>query len=306
MTKSATTQTTGLPKQEMAVPATFSWGRATFTLLLRLLLLGVGGSIAAAVGVAVAQLYPSQAEEPPTLEKLIRSSESLADSVKHLPETWNKQDWSNWNKQPAPVTVAPPAPSPTAPALTDAERQQLQAELTQLQAELQTLTSKSTEPLADRVQQIQKRIQTIQERLNSFSSPKGSTETFVVPAASSTVDSKNHLMVTLPSDALFDGQQTTLKSGVEPILSSIATELQRYPGATIRVMAHTDSQGSSETDRQRSLEQAKAVRQYLATKLGDSIHWVTIGYGHNRPLVPDNSPENQQRNRRIEIVIEPK
>lgn len=299
MTKSPTAQTPELQKKPTRSNS-WSWGRSLFTLIFRLLLLGVGGSLAAAVGIAVAQLYPAQTQEPPFVEKLMQSSESLFENLKQLPSTWNQ-------KQETPPDVAPSAsaPAPTAAAtapLSDTERQQLQTELTQLQAELQTLTSSSTEPLANRVQELQKRIQAIQERLSSFTANPTAPTTFVAPATS---NQANRLMVTLPSDALFNPGQTTLRSGTETILNSILTDLKRYPGAAIQVGGHVDQQSAAETDRQRSLEQAKAVQQYLSTKLGDQIHWVTVGYGHSRPLAADDSSTSRQRNRRIEITIDP-
>lgn len=301
MTKS-TTPSPALSKSSASQPGSFSWGRAILTLIFRLLLLGVGGSLAAAVGVAVAQLYPAQTQEPPLVEKLRQGSESVLDSVKQLPTTWNGEDRETDAPKASPATPSP-QPMPTS-ALPDSERQQLQAELTQLQAELQTLTSNSTEPLADRVQELQKRIQTIQAKLSSFTASPMPNQTFVAPATSRSANGER-LMVTLPSDALFEGEQTTLRPGTEAILNSILTDLQRYPQAAIQVGAHVDNQGSDETDRARSLEQAKAVQQYLSTQLGEDIHWVTVGYGHNQPLASEDSPENRQRNRRIEIVIDP-
>jgi outer membrane protein OmpA-like peptidoglycan-associated protein len=303
MTNSPTTRTPESTRPVVAAPTRFNWGRALFTLIFRLLLLGIGGTLAAAVGIAIAQLYPAQTQEPPLAEKLLQSSDSFLDNLKQLPQTWRGQ-----------TPEATPAESQSAPApqvtassspISDAERQQLQAELTQLQAELQTLTTTSTEPLADRVQELQKRIQAIQERLSNLATAP-SSQTFVAPATSSTVNGEKQLMVTLPSDALFSGKETTLRPGTETILNSILTDLQRYPQAAIQVGAHTDNQGSAEADRHRSLEQAKAVQQYLSTQMDETIHWVTVGYGHNRPLVPEDSPENRQRNRRIEIVINPK
>lgn len=301
-----TTPTPALSKPPASQPAAFSWGRAILTLIFRLLLLGVGGSLAAAVGIAVAQLYPAQTQEPPLVEKLLQSSETVLDNVKQIPKTWTGQEKQTTAPEASPATPAPQPLSTT--SLSDNERQQLQTELTQLQAELQTLTSNSSEPLADRVQEIQKRIQAIQEKLSTFStSPTASpaaNQTFVAPATSRSANGER-LMVTLPSDALFDGEQTTLRPGTEAILNNILTDLQGYPQATIQVGAHTDDQGSPEANRARSLEQAKAVQQYLSTQLGEDIHWVTVGYGHNQPLASDDTPENQQRNRRIEITIDP-
>lgn len=293
MIKSAAT--TSIPKltQKVLQPNTFGWRRFFFTLVFRFLLLGIGGGSAAVVGIALAQLYPAQTQEPPSLERLLQQAQSLL-KLESLP-VGNDQ---------AQVAPANPAPSTSATALPDStalsasERQQLQVEMTQLQAELQTLTSQSAEPLAERVQEIQKRIQMIQERLSRYSAQSVTAAPLVLADTS-----QNHLMVTLPSDALFTAEGTLRPD--ETILNSILTDLQSYPGAAIQVSAHTDQQNAGTTDQDRSLEQAKAVQRYLSTQLSSEMHWVTIGYGHSRPIAPNDSPENRQRNRRIEILIQP-
>ncbi|MCU0525697.1 MAG: OmpA family protein [Elainella sp. Prado103] len=302
MTKSPTTINPTTPEKPQTAP-TWRWGAAFWTLIFRLLLLGIGGSLAASVGIAAAHIYPARLQEPPFAEKLIQTTRSL----------WRGGGIPGAQPPAAnPSPLAPASPPPASPDLTSGlpaqERQQLQTELTQLQAELQTLTSQSSEPLADRVAELQKRIQSIQAKLGTASpgfvdstETGNSTQTFVAPAQSN----GDRLLVTLPSDALFDPDQTTLRSGTEAIFASILMDLQRYPDATIRIAGHTDNQNSADRDRQRSLEQAKAVQQYLSGQLGESIHWVTVGYGQHRPLATNDSPENQQRNRRIEIVIEP-
>jgi OmpA-OmpF porin, OOP family len=302
-------QTSAIASKPIPAPKSFSWRRSFLTLTLRLLLLGAGGTVTAIVGIAVAHLYPDQTQKLPLVSELLQQAESQIKSrIKsaNLPQLPFAPASPS---VPAAVPVTSPVNSPLAsplPApLSDSERQQLKTELTQLQAELQTLTSKSPEPLAERVEEIQKKIQAIQTKLNDFTASDAAP--FVVaPAVSSTVDQP--LLVTLPSDALFEANQAKLRPATAAILSSILADLQRYPGASIQVAAYTDSQQSPERDRQKSLEQAKAVQTYLANqfkKSGKEIHWVTIGQGHNRPLAPDNSPENRQRNRRIEISITP-
>jgi OmpA-OmpF porin, OOP family len=320
--------------QVKATPS-FSWRGALLTTLFRLLLLGVGGGITAAVGIAVAQLYPAQSQKLPLVTELTQRAEvQLADSLADLPEplvnllpgSLVQRLKPNAQAQQAnlqadlpeavPNSVQPLAP--TVSALTEAERQQMQTELTQLQAELQTLTSQTAEPLADRVKEIQKRIQAIQVNLNRFTA--ADPQPFVVTPEVSTsndnsagnatgnatdrLNGRQPLLVTLPSDALFESEAVTLRPGTAAILDSILVDLRRYPGASIQVAAYTDPQQSAELDRQKTLEQARAVQKYLAGQMDQSIHWVTVGQGHNRPLT-DDSAVNRQRNRRVEISIVP-
>jgi len=308
MTQSSTSQASDLPKQRPVKRPSPGRGRSFLTFIFRLLLLGVSGSLAALLGIVVAQFYPGQIQEPPLVEKFMQGSQSLWRSVTRLPATWNNP------ASPSPVTSSSPStettspspsdspqlPAPPAP-LSEADRQRIQTELTQLQTELQQTTDRSAAATV-----IQQRLQALQQQLNPGS---GNTATepdqnFIAPSTS-TIANGELLKVTLPSDALFDSDQVTLRPTTTAILDSIVTDLQRYPGATIRVAGHTDSQGAAAADRDRSFQQANAVLQYLSGKLDDSYRWVAVGYGSTEPLEENTSTINRQRNRRIEIVIDP-
>jgi len=289
------------------------WGHALVTLSLRLMLLGLSGSIMAAVGIAAAQIYPAQTQELPLVELWTQRAKSMLDRglsrVGISPQAEVKSQSEIQSAVPNLTPVASPEVSsaPGSTGLPDAERQNLQAEL-------QALTSQSSQPLAARVKPLQTRIQTIQSRLSAFTADSSSASVHAVttPIVNPATDSistlpvaSKSLLVTLPSDALFEVGQVTLRPGSEAILRSIVSDLQSFPDASIQISAYTDSQSSPELAREHSLEQAKAVRQYLSQPLGSAVHWVAIGQGQNQPLVPEDSPESRQRNRRIEIAIQP-
>jgi outer membrane protein OmpA-like peptidoglycan-associated protein len=274
------------------------------------------------VGIAAAQFYPAQTKEPPLLERVLQETQSLVNEVKQIPNIWNgKNTPSDPASTTAPVTTAPdtgssPVSTQSAPALSNAERQQLETEVAKLQGELQALNNRATS-LETRVgtqepdASLEERLQAIQKQLNPGTASAGSTASqspsqAVVAPATATLSDNNELMVTLPSDALFGADQKTLRSGTDTILSSIIGDLKQYPGSTIRIAAYTDDQGDAQQDRLRTFEQAKAIEQYLSNQLGDKFHLVTVGYGHTRPLADNSTPVNRQRNRRIEITIEPK
>jgi outer membrane protein OmpA-like peptidoglycan-associated protein len=226
--------------------------------IFRLLLLGVSGSLAALVGMAIAQFYPDQAQEPPIVEKALRQS----------------QNWINQQKQ----TFFPQAPiAPVAPSQPSIAPSIAPSPINQLPPGSPTSAAPfNSQPIV---------------------------ATPVPPAAPES--SAKPLIVTLPSDVLFDATQTNFSANSSLILDSLIGDLQRYPGAAIRVSAYVDEQGSEEADRARSFGQAKAVKQYLASKLGENYEWVAIAYGHSRPIAGNGSPGDRQRNRRIEIAIEP-
>jgi outer membrane protein OmpA-like peptidoglycan-associated protein len=224
--------------------------------IFRLLLLGVSGSLAALVGMAIAQFYPDQAQEPPIVEKALRQSQNWIDQQKQR----------FFPQAPAPAQ-SPIAPSPIAPS-----------PINQLPP-----TAPSASPAA----------------------PFNSQPIVAPPVTSGDASQEKPLIVTLPSDVLFDATQTNFSANSGMILDSLIGDLQRYPRAAIRVSAYVDEQGSEESDRARSFGQAKAVKQYLASKLGENYQWVAIAYGHSRPVAGNSSPGDRQRNRRIEIAIDP-
>ncbi|NEQ24692.1 MAG: hypothetical protein F6K28_37415 [Microcoleus sp. SIO2G3] len=70
--------------------------------------------------------------------------------------------------------------------------------------------------------------------------------------------------------------------------------------------AHADAGANPAQSRARSFAQAQAVARSLEGTLGDSYHWVAVGYGQIEPIAPNDTPVNRQRNRRIEIAIFPR
>ena len=277
-------------------------------LIFRLLLLGVGGILAVIAGIAIAQFQPApKTQDPPLVEKVTRSTRSLWSELQRMPETLGLKPPPNPSPSPS-AGAASPATAIVTPPLSEIDKQKLQVQLTQLQSELAKLKSQPTLSEDDRAKQaasIQEQIRIIQQQL-SPTAPVSDAP--IVPPTTSKVSGNDTLLVTLPTDSLFAKGQTSLQSGAGAILDSLLIDLQRYPGATIRISAHTDMQSavnSESSDRAHTFEQATAIEQYLAGKLGDRYHWTVAGYGHSQPLVDNSNDVNRQRNRRIEIAIEP-
>lgn len=312
--------------------------QAFLVFVFRLLLLGVGGGFAWLLGVVIAQFYPAQPQNPPLQEGIMRHTSAVIRDLRRLPRRWNQPE-PTLNPSPIPAVIPSPTseasptptPNPTAtPAsLTLEQRQQLQSELETLQTELQSLRDRTTE-LENQLGQtqasadVEARIQTLEQRLNGgnvttpaaeppeiSSSPSPQTSSsepdsgILSPPSGPVSDQRNDLMVTLPSDVLFVEGQNRLRPETQIILDSIIRDLQSYPGAAIRVAAHTDNSAPPPAVRNLSFQQAEAIQQYMEQALGDRNHWVVIGYGAIRPLVANDTDLNRQRNRRIEIMIEP-
>lgn len=88
-----------------------------------------------------------------------------------------------------------------------------------------------------------------------------------------------------------------------PLLDSLADIVTRCPGLIIEVSGHTDSDGSDLTNQRLSEARARAVAEYLTAKGIAADRFVVVGRGEAMPVVPNDSPENMARNRRIEFAV---
>ena len=89
---------------------------------------------------------------------------------------------------------------------------------------------------------------------------------------------------------------------IEPVLKV----LRRDPGATVRVEGHADKRPKStrEYNQKLSERRARAVADYLLQNSGVSPERMTaVGYGFDRPVMPNDTEEHMQHNRRTDIYI---
>lgn len=106
----------------------------------------------------------------------------------------------------------------------------------------------------------------------------------------------------------FDYDKAVIKPQYFDKLDVIVKVLQRDPGATARIEGHADKRKTSkhEYNVRLSERRAKAVVDYLVDVGGIDRSRLTFkGYGFTRPVAPNDTEENMQKNRRTEIYIRP-
>ncbi|MFN3786598.1 MAG: OmpA family protein, partial [Thiothrix sp.] len=69
------------------------------------------------------------------------------------------------------------------------------------------------------------------------------------------------------------------------------------------VAAHTDNQGTALGNYAVTQERAEVIRNYLLAEGVNANQVIARGYGATRPLVENNTAEQRQKNRRIEITV---
>ncbi len=104
-------------------------------------------------------------------------------------------------------------------------------------------------------------------------------------------------------DILFEFGKSYLKKESLPVLSRLADIMKRDQGLKIEVSGHTDDIGDSDYNQRLSERRADSVAEFLV-KNGISPERIkSAGYGEEKPLVPNTSPENRGKNRRTEIMF---
>ena len=115
------------------------------------------------------------------------------------------------------------------------------------------------------------------------------------------------VVLILQERLLFDSAEADLKPEGEPFLDKVALLLNSIPNY-VRVEGHTDNRpiATRQYPSNWELSGARAssvIRHILASGDYNEQRFIAAGYGDTRPIVPNDSVENLQKNRRVEMVI---
>ena len=104
---------------------------------------------------------------------------------------------------------------------------------------------------------------------------------------------------------IFKKNTTELVNNSETIdyLNRLYLYMKAKPGIKLRIIGHTDDEGTSEYNLSLSNQRAEKVYQYFTLKGISSERLSFEGRGKNEPLFANNSEENKQQNRRVEFVL---
>lgn len=113
----------------------------------------------------------------------------------------------------------------------------------------------------------------------------------------------NQLKLNIPSDISFDTGRADIKPNLRPILDQFASGLSGQPNTEVRIIGHTDSQGSDAVNDPLSMQRAQAARQYLAARGVDPNRIAVAGRGEREPVADNSTEAGRARNRRVEIFL---
>lgn len=85
------------------------------------------------------------------------------------------------------------------------------------------------------------------------------------------------------------------------VIDSVAGYLLANQEVRVEVLGFTDNSGDEAHNSELSLQRANSVRDALISREIDESRISAVGYGENRPLVPNDTEEHKALNRRVEI-----
>ncbi len=113
----------------------------------------------------------------------------------------------------------------------------------------------------------------------------------------------HNLVIRLKAIRFPVGQAFILPDNYE-LLSTVRSAIHIFGEPSVVIEGHTDSTGSAAANEQLSQQRANAVRGYFVAN--DAIKpekVLAIGYGSERPLAANDTPEGRAINRRIDVII---
>lgn len=105
-------------------------------------------------------------------------------------------------------------------------------------------------------------------------------------------------------DLVFGSGSSTLSDGTYASLTALAGWLQANPTKTVTLVGHTDASGGLASNIALSKKRAASVRQNLIAQYGVAAGQVSAnGIGPLAPRSSNLTPDGQQQNRRVEVVL---
>ena len=104
-------------------------------------------------------------------------------------------------------------------------------------------------------------------------------------------------------DIYFATGKTQILPSSEGALNELYQLLVSRPDLRIRIVGHTDNIGSDRSNQILSVGRCESVKHEMVSRGIDGSRIETKGRGERDPIVPNDSEENRQKNRRVEIIL---
>lgn len=133
--------------------------------------------------------------------------------------------------------------------------------------------------------------------LNTFKNKRGCTV--------ETYRNKEVLLVTIPASSLFGPNETKLRPEAAQLLSPFERYLKQPDRFRVLLVMHTDNTGSDQYRDKLTEDRSTELFDWYEKRGVDTRYLFPYAMSDDLPLVENNSMENRERNRRLEVYIMP-
>ena len=113
------------------------------------------------------------------------------------------------------------------------------------------------------------------------------------------------LVLTLVTGSAYDSGSARLTKEAEATLAALAATLREFNKTLVSVHGHSDASGGEAANVMLSERRALAVARFLAESGVDRRRLLVVGRGQSDPVASNETEEGRERNRRIEVHIDP-
>ncbi|MDH5674225.1 MAG: OmpA family protein [Myxococcales bacterium] len=189
--------------------------------------------------------------------------------------------------------------------------EQAEAEKGSLKDEAETSRARLA-AMESRLQELEEERSEIDARMKEFKKFALSFKRMVDSGRLSVDFRRGRMVVELPATVLFDSGSAELSKDGGDALKEVAKVLRKVPGKRFIVGGHTDNvpvraaKGEYSSNWALSAARAVVVTEALVASGLRAGNLVAAGYGPHDPVASNGSDAGRQKNRRIEIILEPK
>jgi outer membrane protein OmpA-like peptidoglycan-associated protein len=115
----------------------------------------------------------------------------------------------------------------------------------------------------------------------------------------------NRLVLTLVTGSGYDSGGFRLTKEAEATLAALAGTLREFTKTLVSVHGHSDASGGQAANVMLSERRALAVARFLAESGVDRRRLLVVGRGQSDPVASNETEEGRERNRRVEVHIDP-
>jgi outer membrane protein OmpA-like peptidoglycan-associated protein len=144
---------------------------------------------------------------------------------------------------------------------------------------------------------------TVADHVDNCPSEAGPADNQGCPAAQKQLVAIAKDRIELKDKVYFDTSAATIQPRSFALLDQIAKVLNEHPEIVkLTIEGHTDDRGPIDFNRTLSQQRAESVLTYLAGKGVAKERMVAKGFGPDRPVQPNTTPEGRAANRRVDFL----